>query len=92
MLKWQVDRQMRELYIAFNASHLPVMVTLPDRTGAKWYPLIDTSKPSPYDFLTEDVPHIDVVLAQTSNFLNSNLYPMISYSSIVLVLKDETES
>lgn len=65
------------------------MVTLPDRVGAKWYPLVDTSKPTPYDFLVDDVPNIDVVLAQTSNFLNSNLYPMISYSSIVLVLKDE---
>lgn len=84
-----VDQQKRELYIAFNASHLPVMVTLPDRIGAKWYPLIDTSKPSPYDFLTDDVPNIEVALAQTSSFLSSSLYPMINYSAIVLVLKDE---
>jgi isoamylase len=66
-----------------------VMVTLPDRIGAKWYPLIDTSKPSPYDFLTDDVPNIEVALAQTSSFLSSSLYPMINYSAIVLVLKDE---
>lgn len=65
------------------------MVTLPDRIGAKWYPLIDTSKPSPYDFLTDDVPNIEVALAQISSFLSSSLYPMINYSAIVLVLKDE---
>eukprot|EP00252_Welwitschia_mirabilis_P001050 TRINITY_DN11018_c0_g1_i1.p1 TRINITY_DN11018_c0_g1~~TRINITY_DN11018_c0_g1_i1.p1 ORF type:complete len:788 (-),score=129.70 TRINITY_DN11018_c0_g1_i1:67-2430(-) len=74
-----------DLYIAFNASHLPVIVTLPDRPGFKWEPLVDTSKVSPYDFLSEDVPDRSIAIAQYSQFLISNVYPMLSYSSIILV-------
>lgn len=84
-----MDLQKREIYIAFNASHLPVVVTLPKRIGDKWYPLVDTSKPTPYDFLTDDVPSRTVALAQSSNFLSANVYPMLSYSSIILVLVHE---
>jgi isoamylase len=85
----QLDMQ-KELYVAFNASHLPVMVSLPERPGFKWYPLVDTSKPSPYDFLTDDVPNRAVALAQSSSFLNAHVFPMLNYSSIILILVPET--
>lgn len=84
-----MDQHKRELYIAFNASHLPVVVNLPERAGGKWYPLVDTSKPTPYDFLNEEVPNKEVALAQSSSFLNSNLYPMINYSSVILQLVND---
>ncbi|CAM6035531.1 unnamed protein product [Sphagnum compactum] len=85
-----LDMQKKELYVAFNASHLPVMVSLPERPGFKWYPLVDTSKPSPYDFLTDDMPNRAVALAQSSSFLNAHVFPMLNYSSIVLILVPET--
>lgn len=81
-----------ELYIAFNTSHLPVIVTLPERPGFKWQPLVDTSKASPYDFLVDDLPNRSIVIAQYAQFLNANLYPMLSYSSIILVLSPDGDS
>ncbi|KAL3692101.1 hypothetical protein R1sor_005752 [Riccia sorocarpa] len=86
-----VDLEAKELYVAFNASHLPVVVSLPERPGFKWYPLVDTSKGAPFDFLSDDVNNRTVVLAQTANFLNANLYPMLSYSSILFLLVSEDE-
>ncbi|KAJ7517436.1 hypothetical protein O6H91_21G024500 [Diphasiastrum complanatum] len=81
-----VDAKKKELYIAFNASHEPVMVSLPDRPGFKWQPVIDTSKIPPYDFLSEDVSDRVTAIAQYKHFLNTNTYPMLSYTSIILVL------
>lgn len=78
----------RELYIAFNASHLGVVVTLPDRPGYKWEVVVDTSKATPYDFMCDDVPEAEreTAMKQYAHFLDDNLYPMLSYSSIVLAL------
>lgn len=81
-----------ELYIAFNTSHLPVIVTLPERPGFKWKPLVDTSKASPYDFLVDDLPNRSIVIAQYAQFVNANIYPMLSYSSIILVLSPDGDS
>eukprot|EP01018_Ginkgo_biloba_P027663 Gb_26115 [translate_table: standard] len=81
-----VDSIKGELYIAFNTSHLPVTVTLPERPGFKWEPLVDTSKLSPYDFLVDDLPYRSVAIAQYAQFLSASIYPMLSYSSIILVL------
>lgn len=75
-----------EIYIAFNTSHLPITVSLPERPGYKWEPLVDTSKPSPYDFLTADLPERDIAVRQYAQFLDANMYPMFSYSSIILLL------
>lgn len=75
-----------EIYIAFNASHLPVTVSLPERPGYRWEPLVDTGKPAPYDFLTLDLPERETVVKQYVHFLDANLYPMLSYSSIILLL------
>ncbi|XP_050375350.1 isoamylase 1, chloroplastic isoform X2 [Argentina anserina] len=81
-----VDSVKRELYIAFNASHLPMNVSLPERPGYRWEPLVDTSKPPPFDFLSSDVPQRDIAVKQYAHFLDANLYPMLSYSSIILLL------
>ncbi|KAH7288477.1 hypothetical protein KP509_31G027800 [Ceratopteris richardii] len=81
-----IDSRYKELYVAFNASHLAKIVSLPLRQGHKWQPLIDTSKCSPYDFLAMDILDKDVAVAQYAHFLKSNIYPMSDYSSIVLHL------
>ncbi|KAI4376401.1 hypothetical protein MLD38_014169 [Melastoma candidum] len=86
-----VDSVKGEMYVAFNASHLPVMVTLPERPGYKWTPLVDTSKPAPFDFISPDVPQGGVALKQFAHFLDSNLYPMLSYSAIVLLLSPDDD-
>ncbi|XP_023744999.1 isoamylase 1, chloroplastic [Lactuca sativa] len=77
-----------ELYIAFNTSHLAVTITLPERPGCRWQPLVDTSKTAPFDFLSDDVPEREreVAMKQYAQFLDGNLYPMLSYSSIILLL------
>ncbi|GKB46129.1 DNAse I-like superfamily protein [Tanacetum coccineum] len=41
---YQTDSIKGELYIAFNTSHLPVTITLPERPGYRWEPLVDTRK------------------------------------------------
>ncbi|KAK9697543.1 hypothetical protein RND81_08G044200 [Saponaria officinalis] len=81
-----------ELYIGFNTSHLPVTITLPSRPGYKWEPLVDTSKPPPYDFLSDDVPERRTAVKQYQHFLDSDLYPMLSYSSIILLLQPSEQS
>lgn len=82
----QVDSVKGEIYIAFNSSHLPATVSLPERPGYRWEPLVDTSKPAPFDFLYSDLPDRDIAVKQYAHFLDANLYPMLSYSSIILLL------
>lgn len=83
------DEEKGEIYVAFNASHLPAMLTLPERPGYRWEPLVDTSKPAPFDLLTDDLPEREMALKFHRPFLDYNLYPMLSYSSIVLLLKPD---
>lgn len=79
-----------KIYVAFNASHLPVIISLPERPGYRWEPLVDTSKPVPFDFLSSDLPAKEIAIKQYAPFLDANLYPMLSYSSIILLqLPDE---
>jgi isoamylase len=82
----QIDSVKGEIYIAFNASHLAVTITLPERPGYRWEPLVDSGKPAPFDFLSSDIPERDLAIKQYSHFLEANLYPMLSYTSIILVL------
>lgn len=42
------------LYVAFNASHLPRVVQLPEWHGRAWAPVFDTSKVAPFDALIPD--------------------------------------
>lgn len=85
----QKDETKGEIYVAFNTSHLPVVVGLLERSGFRWEPVVDTGKEAPYDFLTDGLPDRAVTVYQFSHFLNSNLYPMLSYSSIILVLRPD---
>jgi isoamylase len=85
----QKDENKGEIYVAFNTSHLPGVIGLPDRPGYRWEPVVDTGKPAPYDFLTDDLPKGALTVHQFSHFLTSNLYPMLSYSSIILVLSPD---
>ncbi|KAF8392784.1 hypothetical protein HHK36_021021 [Tetracentron sinense] len=81
-----IDSVKGEIYVAFNTSHLPAVITLPERPGYRWEPLVDTSKPTPFDFLSHDLPERDTAIKQYTHFLDANLYPMLSYSSIILLL------
>nr|XP_027072174.1 isoamylase 1, chloroplastic-like isoform X1 [Coffea arabica] len=78
-----------ELYVAFNASHLPVTIALPERPGYRWEPLVDAAKPAPFDFLSNDLPERETAIQQYAHFLDSNLYPMLSYSSVILLLSSD---
>ena len=78
-----------EIYVAFNSSHLPVTITLPERPGFRWEPFVDTSKQAPYDFLSGDVPERETAVKQYAHFLDANQYPMLSYSSIILLLSPQ---
>ncbi|KAK6147467.1 hypothetical protein DH2020_018379 [Rehmannia glutinosa] len=84
-----IDSVKRELYIAFNASHVAVTVALPVRPGYRWEPLVDTAKPAPLDFLSNDLPEREMAIKQYAHFLDDNLYPMLSYSSIILSLSPD---
>ncbi|KAL5974195.1 Isoamylase su1, chloroplastic [Asimina triloba] len=88
----QMDSAKGEIYIAFNASHRPVIVALPERPGYQWEPLVDTSKPAPFDFLAEDVMERRTAIQQYAHFLNDNVYPMLSYSSIILTLSPDADA
>ncbi|KFK36885.1 hypothetical protein AALP_AA4G184500 [Arabis alpina] len=81
-----VDSVKKEIYVAFNTSHLATLVTLPDRPGYRWEPFVDTSKPSPFDCITPDLPERETAMKQYKHFLDANMYPMLSYSSIILLL------
>uniref|UniRef100_A0A2P2KYU0 Isoamylase family protein n=1 Tax=Rhizophora mucronata TaxID=61149 RepID=A0A2P2KYU0_RHIMU len=81
-----IDSVKGEIYVAFNAYHFPVTIALPERPGYRWEPLVDTSKPAPFDFLSSNLPERDTAIKQYSHFLDSNLYPMLSYSSVILTL------
>jgi len=79
------------VFVAFNASHKPVNLDLPDPGhGNKWRVLVDTSKPAPYDALIPDVGYnlssqaVAAARAQTEPWLSEKLYAMLPYSSIIL--------
>lgn len=92
MVCTQVDSVKGEIYFAFNASHLPVTVSLPERPGYQWEPLVDTGKSSQFDFLSSDLPEREVAIQQYAHFLDANLYPMLSYSSVILLLSPEKDA
>ncbi|WZY91917.1 hypothetical protein YC2023_064246 [Brassica napus] len=87
-----VDSVKKEIYVAFNTSHLATLVTLPNRPGYRWEPFVDTSKPSPFDCITHDLPGRETAMKQYRHFLDANMYPMLSYSSIILLLSPIDDS
>ncbi|KAK0581774.1 hypothetical protein LWI29_017781 [Acer saccharum] len=72
-----IDAVKREIYMAFNAGHLPVTISLPERPGYRWEPLVDNSKPAPYDFLSGDLLDRETSIKQHAQFLDANLYPIL---------------
>ena len=60
------------------------MVTIPEWGGHSWVPVVDTSKPPPYDFLQPSDPAYGPAVAQTAGLLANRVYPMMSYSAVVL--------
>uniref|UniRef100_M4CLB4 Glycosyl hydrolase family 13 catalytic domain-containing protein n=2 Tax=Brassica campestris TaxID=3711 RepID=M4CLB4_BRACM len=87
-----VDSVKKEIYVALNTSHLATLVTLPNRPGYRWEPFVDTSKPSPFDCITHDLPGRETAMKQYRHFLDANMYPMLSYSSIILLLSPIDDS
>lgn len=67
--------QQPDLYIAFNASHVPLTINLPPAgKGKRWHWVVNTHNPPPDDFLDEE--HQTALLA--------NSYRIHSYSAIML--------
>eukprot|EP00899_Mesostigma_viride_P008124 jgi/Mesvir1/17312/Mv07708-RA.1 len=81
---WEMGGE--DLYIAFNASHLSQVLTIPDPRGRRWVPVVDTGKTAPYDFITDDLPEQErrIAYAQYQGMLEARQYPMLPYSSIIL--------
>jgi isoamylase/glycogen operon protein len=64
-----------DLYVAFNASHVPLTLTLPPlNEGKSWYWVVNTHNPPPEDFLEE----------QDRKKVASMTYRIPSYTSILL--------
>lgn len=64
-----------DLYVAFNANHIPLNITLPaPRPGTSWHWIVNTHNPSPDDFFDEE--HRKKIDTQTIR--------ISSYSSIML--------
>ncbi|KAJ8770189.1 hypothetical protein K2173_011524 [Erythroxylum novogranatense] len=63
------------------------------KRGYRWEPVVDTGKTAPFDFLSDDLPDREIAVKQYAHFLDANLYPMLSYSSIILLSSpDDTAS
>eukprot|EP00271_Cylindrocystis_brebissonii_P014372 TRINITY_DN35711_c0_g1_i1.p1 TRINITY_DN35711_c0_g1~~TRINITY_DN35711_c0_g1_i1.p1 ORF type:complete len:914 (-),score=89.55 TRINITY_DN35711_c0_g1_i1:950-3463(-) len=85
------DADLGEMYVAFNASHVPALAVLPDRPGHRWRPLVDTAKPAPYDFLADDLPDKATAELQFAGLLAGNAYPLLDYSSVILIQGPDTD-
>lgn len=68
------QKKQEDLFIAFNASHEPVSVTLPLCKGRAWQLICDTAKTPPFDFYEEEGPTLDF----------STPYTMTPYSALLL--------
>lgn len=85
----------RDLYVAFNTSHLPQLVDLPCIDGFEWQVLVDTSKEAPFDILAvDDCLSAEEVAAERSSVRSWTLhgtYPMLPWSCIILesIAKEE---
>lgn len=77
-----------DVYIAWNTSHKPQMVTLPQLEGRIWRCLVDTSKAAPFDVLTADhrLSEEDAAMATASTDMmtRQGVYLMLPWSSMVL--------
>eukprot|EP00884_Botryococcus_braunii_P015679 jgi/Botrbrau1/2795/Bobra.0125s0007.1 len=76
------------LYVAFNTSHLPTVLELPQWPGRLWQIVIDTGKVSPYDFLvpgaTLSPDEVAALRHQMSMWTSGGLYPLLPWSMCLL--------
>jgi isoamylase len=86
--------QHNDVYVAWNTSHKPIMVHLPETEGKKWRPLVDSGKASPFDILIADDrlsrDDVDMALASCDMMMRQNVYTMLPWSSIILESIDDT--
>lgn len=82
------------LYIAFNASHKPSMMELPEYKGRCWRQVVDTAASSPGDILADDLTATELSAAEGQKrvLLQSDVYLMAPYSSIILRSESTEES
>jgi pullulanase/glycogen debranching enzyme len=74
------------LYAAFNASHLPVTLTLPDAgAGRRWRLAMDTALRPPFDMPASDVaPALRAAAEAQHASLNVNLYTLLDRATLLL--------
>jgi len=75
------------LFVAFNTSHTPKVLTLPKWPGRVWQPLADTSKLAPYDWLEEDetLSGEDVARARAAGIMYTadGVAPLLPWSAVI---------
>lgn len=76
------------IYVAFNTSHEPQILTLPTWEGFEWQVIVDTSKEPPYDILAVDgrlsAEEVDAARSEMNLWTLNRSYPMLPWSCIVL--------
>ena len=76
------------LYCAWSASHLPVVLGLPEWGGREWRPLLDSGKPAPCDVLEADGAlgegAMVAALVQAAAWTREGQYPLLPWSCVVL--------
>ena len=64
------------------------MVEIPKPpNGTEWELVVDTSRIPPFDVMVDDIGAESVKQAASStakSYLRNNIYPMVSYSSVIL--------
>ncbi|CAG9463693.1 unnamed protein product [Pedinophyceae sp. YPF-701] len=89
----------RMFYVAFNTSHEALTVHVPEVDHDYiWEVAVDTSKPLPYDALLPDIcedvgaSQVEAARAQAAPWLAEGVYPMLSYSCVVLEAVHKSEA
>jgi len=88
LVAWSLGSPDGGLYIAFNSSHRPLVVDLPDWHGRRWQLLADSAKKAPFDFIIEDDALDAAGAAQARKdatvWTEVGAYPLLPYSCVVL--------
>lgn len=84
------------LFVAFNTSHEPKVLSLPRRAGRVWQQLVDSSKLAPFDLLLADEilseTEIKEARAVTAMWAAEHAYPLLPWSCIILESRAEDET
>lgn len=88
LVAWSLGSPDGGMYIAFNSSHRPSVVDLPEWHGRRWQLVADSGKKAPYDFLVEDeVLSADAAAAARRDaavWTEAGAYPLLPYSCVIL--------